>query len=179
MPPSSANLSDYLSHRASLIAYAAPIVGCRSRAEDIVQEAFIRCSGQVDKRRLPADQSTPWHQFNTFTLPYLRRVVRNLALDWMRRSADKAEMLETAALDMLQADSPSPEEAAIGSEEIGILADALAELPDRTQAAFAMYWLEGRSLKDIARTLGVSVVRAHQLIRNAVTHGAACLDQSR
>jgi RNA polymerase sigma-70 factor (ECF subfamily) len=81
MPPSAVNLSSFLSHRVALIDYVTRIVGCRARAEDIVQAAFIRCSRQFDKRKCEPDQAAPWHQFNTFTLPYLRQVVRNLALD--------------------------------------------------------------------------------------------------
>jgi hypothetical protein len=35
-------LDIFLRHRADLIDYAAPIVGCRARAEDVVQEAWLR-----------------------------------------------------------------------------------------------------------------------------------------
>lgn len=179
MTSDSADLASYLSHRDALIDYAAPIVGCRARAEDIVQEAFIRCSRQQGKREVEHGQPTPWHQFNAFTLPYLRRVVRNLALDWRRRAAEKAETLEASTLDTLPADSPLPEEAAISRDEIRVLAEALSELPARTQMAFDMYWLRGMPLKDVARELGVSVVRVHQLVKDAVRHGAARLDASR
>jgi RNA polymerase sigma-70 factor (ECF subfamily) len=161
-----------------LIDYVARIVGCRARAEDIVQEAFIRCSRQFDKRKREQDQAAPRHQFNTFTLPYLRQVVRNLAFDWLRRADERVETTEPCVLDALPAGSPGPEAAAISSDEIRVLADALAELPERTQAAFALYWLDGLPLKTIASELGVSVVRVHQLIRDAVRHGAARLDDA-
>lgn len=179
MTPEPADLARYVCHRAALIDYAAPIVGCRARAEDIVQEAFIRCSRQQDKRTGEPGQATPWHQFNPFTLPYLRQVVRNLALDCLRRADEKAETTETSALDTLPADSPLPEEAAISSDEIRVLGEALSELPERTRMAFDMYWLQGLTLKEIAEKLGVSVVRVHQLVKDAVRHGATRLDESR
>lgn len=177
--PDSADLASYLSHRAALIDYAAPIVGCRARAEDIVQEAFIRCSHRQGKRGLEHSQTIARHEFNAFTLPYLRQVVRNLALDWLRRASEKAATADASTLDTLPCESPAPEAAAISSDEIRMLAEALSELPERTQMAFDMYWLQGLPLKDIARELGVSVVRVHQLIKAAVQHGACRFDRSR
>ncbi|MBO6753108.1 MAG: hypothetical protein JJ903_08525, partial [Spongiibacter sp.] len=35
-------LKTYMTHRAALVDYATPIIGCRARAEDIVQDAFLR-----------------------------------------------------------------------------------------------------------------------------------------
>ena len=39
-----------------------------------------------------------------------------------------------------------------------------------------MYRIEGKSLKEIARHLGVSQVRVHQLVKDAVRYGAKRLD---
>ena len=177
--PDSSDLALYLNHRSALIDYATPMVGCRAQAEDIVQEAFIRCSRKEGQRIEEPGQTVPWHQFNPFTLPYLRQVVRNLAIDWLRRADSKAQSTETGVLDTLPAASPQPEEAAISGDEIRVLGEALSELPERTQRAFDLYWIEGVTLREIARELGVSVVRVHQLIRSAVSHGAAKLDKAR
>ncbi|MGU9546296.1 sigma factor, partial [Bacillus cereus] len=65
----------YLAHRAALLDYAAPIVGCRSRAEDVVQEAWLRFSRQEEDAAIRHPAS------------YLYRIVRNLSLDLTRRSA--------------------------------------------------------------------------------------------
>jgi RNA polymerase sigma-70 factor (ECF subfamily) len=71
-----ARLKLYLTHRAALIDYATPIVGCRARAEDVVQEAYIRF---VPARVADARIEQP--------VAYLYRIVRNVALDWTRRFA--------------------------------------------------------------------------------------------
>ena len=74
--PNDNSASLYLTHRASLVDYATPIVGDRARAEEVVQEAFIRFApgprsgGSVEQ-----------------PIAYLYRIVRNLALDWARRRA--------------------------------------------------------------------------------------------
>lgn len=173
----SADLDSFLNHRSALIDYAAPIVGCRALAEDIVHEAFLRCSSQKEKRTQRAARADAAAWFDPFTVPYLRQVVRNLAIDWRRRRDSQAEIVDGETLDAMPAESAGPEQAAISGEEIVILAGALAELPERTRLAFQLYWLEGRSLKEVAATLGVSIVRVHQLVRDAVCHGAGRLDQ--
>ncbi|MEM9685259.1 MAG: sigma-70 family RNA polymerase sigma factor, partial [Pseudomonadota bacterium] len=58
-----------------------------------------------------------------------------------------------------------------------ILGEAIAELPERTRIAFHMYRIEGKSLKEIARYLDVSQVRVHQLVKDAIRHGAKRLDR--
>lgn len=57
-----------------------------------------------------------------------------------------------------------------------MLAEALAELPPRTRLAFDMHRIEGRGLQEVADHLGVSVVRAHQLVKDALRHAARRLD---
>ncbi|WP_366522841.1 sigma factor-like helix-turn-helix DNA-binding protein [Reyranella sp.] len=56
------------------------------------------------------------------------------------------------------------------------MTDALAELPERTRIAFTMYRLEGCTLQQVGDRLGVSVVRAHQLVKDAILHAARRLD---
>jgi len=77
----------YLAHRAALLDYAAPIVGCRARAEDVVQEAWLRFSRQQDD----ADIRHP--------ASYLYRIVRNLALDQTRRTATEKAQPRRRAVD--------------------------------------------------------------------------------
>lgn len=67
------NLSIYLDHRVELIDYSTAIVGDRSQGEDVFHEAFIRLKSSATDR--------------SFEEPvgYLRRIIRNLAIDWIRR----------------------------------------------------------------------------------------------
>lgn len=153
-----AKLHVFLSHRARLIEYAAPMVGCRARAEDIVQEAFIRFSAGAARPTQPVG--------------YLYRIVRNLAVDWARHLAVEGGPPEAAALEALPAPAASPEHRALYRDELRVVADALAELPERTRMAFEMHRLGGLTLQAIAGRLGISVGLAHQLVRDALTHCA-------
>lgn len=73
MPRDRKFLALYAAHRNALLNYASTITGDRVNAEDVVQEAWVRCAAAVAPRENP--------------LSYLYRVVRNLAIDG-RRKAD-------------------------------------------------------------------------------------------
>lgn len=155
----------YLAHRAALVDYARPIVGCRARAEDVVQEAWLRFSGQQDD----ADIRHP--------ASYLYRIVRNLALDQTRRTAtEKAQPDGDDILAELPSSSASPEQAVSQQNELDAISRALEELPQRTRIAFEMHRLGGFTLQQVANHLNVSVSLVHQLVRDAMSHCMARLE---
>lgn len=158
-------LALYLKHRGSLVNYANGIVRDRAGAEDVVQEAYLRfSSASRDEKPISSPVS------------YLYRIVRNLALDWVRRTADTASTGQVPALEQVAQVGPTAEDVLHYRDELRILADALAELPERTRIAFTLYRLEGCTLQQVGARLGVSVVRAHQLVKDAVLHAARRLD---
>ena len=69
-------LRAFVDNRSILVKIAARITGCRSRAEDVVQDAFFRLG------------SAP-HITSSFKaqLSYLFQIVRNLAIDHYRKQA--------------------------------------------------------------------------------------------
>ena len=52
MSPGEATLALYMAHRRELVNYASGIVGDRARAEDVVQEAYLRFSEATARRLL-------------------------------------------------------------------------------------------------------------------------------
>lgn len=152
-------LEAYLLHRASLLAQAASIVGSRIAAEDVVQDAYL-----VIRDRTPrAPVRRPDH--------YLRRLVRNLALDRVRsmrteRRHGGAERVPEDA----PADRPSPEDEALGRDMVRRLEAALSELPERTRMVFEMNRVGGLSVEEIAPRLGISASLVYQLLRDAMGH---------
>lgn len=159
----------YLAHRGALIDYAQPIVGCRSRAEDVVQEAYLRFA-QADRDRAAAEQIR-------HPAGYLYRIVRNLALDWARHRALEGDAPAPEQIDRLPATAPTPEQTVLDRDQLRRLMAALGELPARTRLAFEMHRLEGRTFPDIARQLDISVGFAHRLVKQALTHCANRLDE--
>lgn len=149
----------YTQHRKALVDYAAPIVGDRSRAEDVVQEAWLRLSGATERETI--------HN----RLSFLYRVVRNLAIDLSRRL--KREVTGEAADEVLEGattQAADPEHVVVQRDQLVALLAALDELPERMREAFRLHRFEDRSYAEIAKRLGVSQGQAYSLVQTAVIH---------
>jgi len=155
----------FVAHRGSLVNYANGILRDRTGAEDVVQEAWLRFSAAADGDKVLNPVS------------YLYRIVRNLALDGASRRSAEARRDEQSG-DLLSCEAPSSEQVLYFRDELRVVADALAELPERTQAVFRMHRLEGCTLQVVADHFGISVVRVHQLVKEALMHAAARLEAS-
>jgi RNA polymerase sigma factor (sigma-70 family) len=157
-------LTLFLSHRGELLDYASTIVGDRARAEDVVQEAWLRFGSAAENGAVEEP------------VGFLYRVVRNLAIDGRRRRTRELRVVDSG-LPAERADSyPSPEAEAAGREELRLLREALAELPERTRIALEMRRFGGLKLREIAVHLGISVTVAHELVARAIAH---CRDRVR
>ncbi|WP_341704373.1 sigma-70 family RNA polymerase sigma factor [Ferrovibrio sp.] len=150
----------FLAHRAALVDYAAPLVGGRAQAEDLVQEAYIRFVEQkadADILQQPAS--------------YLYRIVRNLAMDGLRRlAAESRRDRARAVIAVPEAAAPSPEDELIHRDELLHVRAALAELAPDIRRAFELHRLEGMTFQQIGAILGVSHATAHRMAREAMTH---------
>ena len=172
MSPAQSALVLYLAHRDALVKYAKGIIGDSARAEDVVQEAYIRFSTASGKAEALGDQPI------VHPLAYLYGVVRNLALTWAKRSSlDTVLPPDSQEIASVASDAPSAEAILLHRDELRTLADALAALPERTRLAFNMSRLEGRPLHEVAARLGISHSRAHQLVKTALIQAAKSLKE--
>lgn len=161
-------LQTLISHRAGLIKTAARITGCHSRAEDVVQDAFLRVSG-MKPHALP---------FNA-QLNYVFRIVRNLAIDHYRKQSMEQKYFVTDDHDLNTAPQlANPETINVDRQTLGKVDIALAQLPERTRYAFVMYRVHGKQQKDIAAELGVSPTLVNFMIRDALVHCKNCVQDS-
>ena len=158
-----AYLELYLAHRAALVDYAAPIVGDRARAEDVVQEAWLRFSAATEKERAEAERITQ-------PIGYLYRIVRNLATDVARRLSADSWTEDTPALEAAPAPEADPERQAVDRDALRVVAAALDELPPRTRLAFDLHRFGDKTFAEIGRQLGISQARAHNLVQEALAH---------
>ena len=158
----------YLANRDDLVGYAYRIVGNRADAEDVVQEAYLRLDRSPEQRLIVEP------------LAYLYRIVRNLSLDGHRRTERERRRTgpdtDDDTVAGVAAVHPSPEAFAVGRAELQVFARALSELPERNQIALRLHRIEGLTLQQIGKHLGVSGVRAHQLVKEALRHCARRLD---
>ena len=149
----------YTAHRTALVRYANGIVGDPAHAEDVVQEAWLRLHERAQGQ--PPEQP----------VAYLYRIVRNLAIDRYRRRQREQRHIEPDghALSLRVADDAgSPEAIATARDELRLLAEALAELPERTRIALEMRRFGGCSLQEIADHLDVSVTSVNRIIAKGI-----------
>ena len=154
-------LSIYDRNRDELVRFSMSIVGDMAAAEDVLQEAWMKFVRAARKQHIEVP------------LAYLRTIVRTLSLDARRKiTRDTLRVVQDstdldAVVDPLR---PDPEQIAIDRNEIALLRQAIAELPDRTQRALKLYWQEERTLRDVAAALDVSLGQAHALVKHGVEH---------
>jgi RNA polymerase sigma factor for flagellar operon FliA len=78
-------------------------------------------------------------------------------------------LTETAGGDLIPSRDAGPEGLLIQREQIGLLHDAIAELPDRLRIVIEAYFYGNQRMADIAADLGVTESRISQLRTEALT----------
>ena len=120
------------------------LLGDRSAAEDVAQEAFIAALRSWD-RVAGLDDPGAW----------VRRVAANQSVSWFRRKTVEAKAL----LRLGRSDG----QAAEISAETGELWDEVRHLPRRQAQAVALHYLDQRTIPEVGLILGCSenTVKTH------------------
>ena len=162
-----AETSAFLAQQRALLSYATTLTGDASRAEDLVQEAWLRIqSTEVGRVIHP--------------IRYLYRVVRNMAIDERRRAqAHQIVATDISELSAIKCDLPDPEREASAREALDLVRRALDDMPERHRRVFTLYRVEGRTMQEIAVALSISVGLVHRLIHEAMAICEDALDGGR
>jgi RNA polymerase sigma-70 factor (ECF subfamily) len=150
-------------HARSLRALAYRMLGSRTEAEDIVQEAWLRWA--------EVDESTVQHAG-----AYLSRLVTNLCLDKLGSAAAKRERyagvwLPEPLLDEAAGWSPGPEAQAEFAQDVSMaFMLALERLSPLERAAFLLHEVFDLDFDEIGRRLERSPAACRQLASRARTH---------
>ncbi|MFC7049730.1 RNA polymerase sigma factor [Emcibacter nanhaiensis] len=127
------------------LAFATRLLGNPHEAEDVMQEAFVR----VWKHAANWDPSRKT-RFTT----WFYRVVMNLCLDVKRKRRPSVDLSEATEVE-------GDEQAADGlleeKQRAERVAEALDKLPERQRSAVILCYLQGKSNKEAAEILEVSV----------------------
>ncbi len=135
-------------------AAALAVVGEKAAAEDIVSESFIKIV-RFAKRYRRQDEPMAW----------ILRIVRNTALDYLRKRRRRAEISSECLFDLCDPDS-SPEKivAAVTLEQ------AIAKLaPDERRAIYMRYYLD-MTVRETAEAMRLTRSSAERLIQRAETN---------
>ena len=142
-----------LSHRLGprFFAYGYRLLGDRSEAEDVAQEAMLRLWKMALEWRTAEAKITTW----------LFRVVSNLCIDRKRRDNNRPMSLDAVA------DPPDAADSVEGSLQqkarSAALTAALLQLPDRQRQAVILRNIEGLTNPDIAIVMAISVEAVESL----------------
>ncbi|WP_459749423.1 sigma-70 family RNA polymerase sigma factor [Pseudomonas sp. 3A(2025)] len=153
-------LDMFFTQRYRLIGLALRITGCRSQAEDVVHEAFMKMDDAGQDSQIRSQAS------------YLSRIVRNLSIDHYRRRQLEERLLEQihATTCATPSSTRSPEEQIADRQLLERICEALADLPERTRQVFEMSRIHGMKQREIADALGISPALVSALVNEAVLH---------
>lgn len=138
-----------------LLAFARQVLGgAHHDAEEAVQDAFVRAlpALRADAREIALK-------------PWLFAIVRNRALDVLRRPVRTVDLEPIAA--SLRDPGADPQERLLRAEELRTLLDILGRLPDRQRDALVLHELHGCSHATIAGRLEVTVGGSKALVCRA------------
>jgi RNA polymerase sigma-70 factor (ECF subfamily) len=126
-------------HQRAAVRLAAVIAGSAD-AEDIAQEAFVKAYRALHR----------FHEGAAFS-PWLFRIVANEARNQRRSSGRRARLaLRTISA---EAHGPTPEDAAVASQQRAVLLRALDALPERDRLVLSCRFLLGLSEAETAAAL--------------------------
>jgi RNA polymerase sigma-70 factor (ECF subfamily) len=122
-------------------------------AEDLAQEAFVRCWSQIQRFDPRRARFTTW----------LYRIVVNLCIDAKRRHEPEPLPVDFDIID----GGEGVDEMMASDERDTVLAQAFNELPTRQRAALTLVYYDGLSGAEAARVLGSSVKAVERLLARA------------
>ena len=155
-------------HQSCVSAVAYACIGDFSASEDIAQETFL-VAWQTRNTLQDASRLRPW----------LCGIARNLAKNYLRKSAKQKEYA-TQLAEQLQGErlgQSSPQlEAAISEEEQQLVWSTLESIPENYREALVLFYREGESISAIAETLEITagtakqrLSRGRKLLRDSVS----------
>lgn len=142
-----------------LLGYALRLVGERSTAEDLVQDAFMKLHAQFDEVREPQR--------------WLYRAVHNAALNYRRDSARLVNPDPSAPSDLSDRsdatdDSPLPDEQIARAEGIGLVRLSLKTLDARSRELIRLKFHEDLSYQQISERTGLKPGHVGYLLHHAL-----------
>lgn len=156
-------------HGTWLIELAGSILGARSDAEDVVQEAFIKAYRSQDGFRGEANVGT-----------WLRRIVMNEALDFRRRARGRGKerrlvVSSEASGDEQPSRAAGPDATAIDRERAEAVRRAIEALPEDQRVVILLREIEELGYREIADLLELPlgtvesrVIRGRERLRLAL-----------
>jgi len=135
-------------------------------AADLTQDTFVRVLGSE-----PQEVENP--------RAYLHQVSRNLTIDHQRREKRRPVVpLSDKAFEAVADPAPNAETIVYDRQRLKLVERALAELPERSRRAFALYQSGERPIAEVGTALGLSTTQTWRLVRDCYQHVRRRLDEA-
>ncbi len=149
----------YRRHHRDLVRFTARLVGDRDGGEEVVQNTYLRLAGRGPNAAVIEYQRA-----------YVFAAARNAAVDFsVRQNAEWLHRVDFEEIDSLvQGDDLT--HVLHHRQRVIRLAVLLNELPSACRTAFLLNKVEGRSHREIANRLGISVSMVEKHIMRSLVH---------
>lgn len=146
---------------AEVLSFISRSVGCRNKAENIVQEAYTRLlSGRIS--RASFDEN---HQRALFFT-----TAKNILIDHYRRNQKFVDPVES---ELVAPCDYEPEAKLASQQQLDLLYTCIETLPLKTKQAFVLYKFKNLSYQQVAEQMGISVSMVEKHLATAML---ACRD---
>jgi RNA polymerase sigma-70 factor (ECF subfamily) len=153
---------------AKLFAVAVRITRRRDWAEEVLQEAFVNIWNHASGYN--AAKSAP--------MTWMTAIVRNRALDWLRRPREvELDMEQEELMASIPDESPGPEELLRRSLEAGALAECMKTLTGEQQRSVTLAFFYGLSHGELAEQMRKPLGTVKTWIRRGLDRLKSCLDE--
>lgn len=154
-----------------LYGVAVRVVGNRSWAEDVLQEAFLTIWRIAGDYRASLSPPMAW----------MCLIVRSRGLDFLRRRtserADQTLELNDAMSDTMEGDSPNPMDTALAGEQAWALHQCLSQLGNRQREVVSLAYLRDLSHGELAEQLKLPLGTVKTWIRRGLEQLRGCMSR--
>lgn len=157
-------------NHASLISFLRRRLGDTDEVNDIAHDLYCEIARRPDTASIEQPRA------------YLFRAARNFIFNRNRRrrfiNADGHIAIEDACEAEVRCHKPSPEEIALSREQLAIVQAALEELSPKCRRAFLLVRYEGRTYREAASEMQLSVKSIEYYMRQALIHIRKSVDNA-
>jgi RNA polymerase sigma-70 factor (ECF subfamily) len=144
----------FVRHSTTVRRLLTSVVGPSADLDDLAQDVFVQVHRSLPRFRKES-RFTTW----------LHRITVNTAISYLRRPKGRVLPTEPQVIDAVAADSAAdPHRSHVGREMVRRLYRILDSLTPKRRAAYALFEIEGRSIAEVARILGVPTTVAKSRI---------------
>jgi RNA polymerase sigma factor (sigma-70 family) len=157
----------YLRQRQALRSLLMRRVRNEQASQDLLNDMWLRI-GRMADAEAPRDPAA-----------YLRTIAGNLALDWLRRQTLRSTYAAPdAEADHVASPAPTAEQILHSKRVLEFLMAVIDELPTRRKEALLLYRVEGWTMAEVGRHMGISPRTVEVHVAKAIAYCAARLSEA-